>query len=120
MRQVLTVDPDEACYWLREEVVESPELGIPVRVQHVVVRRGGKLAMCSQPLVDGVKGPPLEFDTGQMSVAWARETAEGIRNRPRSNPPPITVNLGGDTYVEADHPALEGIPDGNANGNSRA
>ena len=118
MRQVLTVDPDEACYWLREEVVNSPELGIPVRVQHLVVRRDGELVMHSTPIMDGI-GPPLEFDTGQMSVAWARETAEGIRSRPRSNPPPITVNLGGETYVDAEHPALEGIPDGNANGHSR-
>ena len=120
MRQVLSVDSNEPCYWIREEVVDSPDLGLAVRVQHVVVERDGDLAMYSQPVTDGfTKGPPIEFDSGQMSVAKARDIIEGIRNRKRNDPPPITVNLNGETYIESDHPALEGVPVGNSNPDTR-
>ena len=120
MQKLLKVHPNEPCYWISEQVVQAPMTGTMVRIQHVVVNRDGELAMSSVPLEGGTTAPGLEFECGgAMNVAKAQDIAESIRMRKRSEPDTLKINLNGETYIETDHPALEGIPLGNSHPDSR-
>ena len=113
MREILHAKPDEACYWISERVVQAPETGVLIRVQTVVVQRDGELAMNSEPIRGFTDIPPIEYEVnGVQSVAKARDIIESIRLKERAPEPTLTVNIGGESYVEADHPALEAIEDG--------
>ena len=117
MREIIKALPDEPCYWIREQVVQAPLTGVAVRVQTVVVNRDGDLAMVTEPLEGDTDVPPIEYEVnGTQSVAKARDIIESIRKRERSDPPGLTIEIGGETYVEADHPALEEIEYGEPDG----
>ena len=116
MRETVDVGPNEPCYWACERVVVAPQTGFPIRVQQVVVRRGGDLVMHTELMDAGVNLPPIEFNAGgAVTVDAARAHLDTVRNERVELPPPITVTIGGETFIEADHPALEVIPDASPN-----
>ena len=109
--------PDEECYWIRERSETDGVFNIPIWVQYVCVRRGGDV-LVHQNVIGiceslGLRGaPPIMLLTpNPVSVANALATTESIRNQKRTDLPPIIMQVGGETFVEVEHPALEVIPD---------
>ena len=117
LKVVGSIVPHEPCYWIRDIEEVDAVLNLPIRVQYICIRRDGEQAVYPNPLdlvsaIGAVNVPPILFLAGGMSVERAQEHVEQLRMTKRTNPPPIPIQINGETYVDADHPALEVIPNG--------
>ena len=117
-RIATSVQPHEDCYFIKEQTEPDAVLNIPIRVQYIGVRRNGELAVCQEPIdtcenLDCKGFPPiLVASPDPVPVEVARAEVEAMRRRQVTNPPPLTVTVNGESYVEVEHPALEVIPYG--------
>ena len=108
--------PDEACYWISDREEIDSVLNMPIRVHYIAVRRGGNPAIYREAIglssQLGIRGfPPVLYMAGETSVASALEQVESIKSEKIPTPPPLQINSDGESFVDAEHPALEAIPD---------
>ena len=109
--------PHERCHWIAERIENDRVFHFPIRVQHIAVDRDGELRILRDVLgraeeFPGV--PEITHMAGLDPVDKARAWVEALRNLQTPAMPGLFVASDGETFVDAEHPALEVIEDGHS------
>ena len=121
-REVASVNAWDRCYFIAERTENDSITHTPIRIQNVAVERHGDFGIMRETMgwASEFLGCPQEITLlcpDPITVERALAQIEVLRSQRPAMLPGIPVKIGGETFVDAEHPALEVIPNGDSPSN---